>query len=205
MGWVGRAHASREQGPSVLRHPPHGPIGPTHPAGAMPISGAPIRPAVRGGTVMTKQTMKTAAFWATTILGPTSFVIGGVLGLMGGPEVVESTRHLGYPLYFVAILSTWKLLGAIAITVPGLPRVKEWAYAGFAFDLTAAAISHAAVGDGAGDSIAPLAFLVLVVASYALRPASRRLAGSAAPRGSAHARRSAVEGSDAVARVLSAA
>src|SRR5262249_2554386 len=204
MGGVGRAPGSREQGPSVLRHPPHGPIGPTHPAGAMSISGAPIRPEVRGGTVMTRQTMKTAAFWATTILGPTSFVIGGVMGLVGGPEVVASTRHLGYPLYFVTILSTWKLLGAIAITAPGLPRVKEWAYAGFAFDLTGAALSRGGVGDGAGDIIAPLGFLVLVLASYALRPASRKLAGSAVPRASAPARRSAVDGSDAVARALTA-
>ena len=108
---------------------------------------------------MTKQQAKTAAFWATTILGPTSFVIGGMLGLMGGAEVIEGARHLGYPLYFVTILSTWKLLGAIAITAPGLPRVKEWAYAGFFFDLTAAAVSHAAGGDDAGDIVAPLAFL----------------------------------------------
>jgi hypothetical protein len=105
----------------------------------------------------------------------------------------------------VTILSTWKLLGAIAITAPGLPRVKEWAYAGFFFDLTAAAISHAAVGDGAGDIIAPLVFLVLVAASYVLRPASRTLAGAAAaPRDSA-AVYSAVAGSDAGFRVRAAA
>ncbi|OLB62860.1 MAG: hypothetical protein AUI11_03795 [Acidobacteria bacterium 13_2_20CM_2_66_4] len=58
--------------------------------------------------------------------------------------------------------------------------MKEWAYAGFVFDLTAAAVSRAAVGDGAADIIAPLVFLALVLASWALRPASRRLAGAAA-------------------------
>src|SRR2546423_12472934 len=78
-----------------------------------------------GGTVMTKQQVKTTAFWATTILGPTSFVIGGDLGLMGGPEVGGATRHLGYPRYFVSILRTWKLLGGITISPPGLPRGKE--------------------------------------------------------------------------------
>ena len=153
---------------------------------------------------MTKQQMKTAAFWATTILGPTSFVIGGVLRLVGGQEVVDATRHLGYPLYFVTILSTWKLLGAIAITAPGLARVKEWAYAGFFFDLTAAAISHAAVGDSAGDIVSPLVFLALVAASYLLRPASRTLAGAAAARASAADVQSAT-GSDAVLLVRSAA
>ena len=124
--------------------------------------------------------LKTIGFWAATILGPTSFVIGGVMGLMNGPEVVSSTHHLGYPAYFPQLLGFWKLAGAIVITAPGLPRLKEWAYAGFMFDLTAAALSHVAVGDGAGDVIAPLLFLALVFASYALRPASRRLSSPAA-------------------------
>lgn len=134
---------------------------------------------------MKKQTLKTIAYWVTTVLGPTSFVIGGVLGLRQSPEVVAGIHHLGYPLYFATLLSAWKLLGAIAITVPGLPRVKEWAYAGFVFDLTGAAISHASVGDGAGDIVAPLVFLALLAASYVLRPESRRLRVSnpdAAPR-----------------------
>jgi hypothetical protein len=65
--------------------------------------------------------------------------------------------------------------------VPGLPRLKDWAYAGFFFDLTAAAFSHAAVGDPRSEVIAPLVFLALVAASWALRPASRRLVAPAAP------------------------
>lgn len=124
---------------------------------------------------MKKTSIKTAAYWITTVLGPTSFVIGGVLSLRQSPDVLAGMQHLGYPLYFATLLGAWKLLGAIAITAPGLPRVKEWAYAGFCFDLTAAAISHAAVGDSTGDIAAPLVFLALVAASWALRPASRRL------------------------------
>ena len=124
---------------------------------------------------MSTQRMKTVAFWAVTILGPASFVIGGVLNLKGGPEVAATMSHLGYPLYFAPLLGAWKLLGALAIAAPGLPRVKEWAYAGFVFDLSAAAASRAAVGDGTADIVAPLLFLALVVASWALRPNSRRL------------------------------
>jgi hypothetical protein len=78
-------------------------------------------------------------------------------------------------VYFATLLSTWKLLGVIAIVAPGFPRLKEWAYAGFVFDLTGAAISQAAVGHGAIEIITPLAFLGLVLASWALRPESRRL------------------------------
>jgi uncharacterized membrane protein YphA (DoxX/SURF4 family) len=131
-------------------------------------------------STMKKITVKTGAFWVTTVLGPTSFVIGGVLGIRQSPDVVAGVQHLGYPLYFATLLSVWKLLGAIVITAPRLPRLKEWAYAGFMFDLTGAAISHAAVGDQIGDILAPLVFLALVIASYVLRPASRRL--PAAPR-----------------------
>ena len=87
--------------------------------------------------------------------------------------------HLGYPVYFASILGLWKLLGAIAIVAPGFPRLKEWAYAGFFFDLTSAAVSRAAVGDGVADILAPLGFLALVLASWALRPASRTLAAPA--------------------------
>jgi uncharacterized membrane protein YphA (DoxX/SURF4 family) len=119
--------------------------------------------------------MKATAFWATTILGPASFVIGGYLHLTRDPQVMATLAHLGYPAYFATILGVWKVLGAIAIVVPGIPRVKEWAYAGFFFDLTGAAATRAFVGDGIGDILAPLVFLALVAASWALRPASRTL------------------------------
>lgn len=125
---------------------------------------------------MKNVTLKSAAYWAATILGPTSFVIGGVLGLRQSPDVVNNIHHLGYPVYFATLLSTWKLLGAIAITAPGLPRLKEWAYAGFVFDVTGAAISHAVVGDSVTEIVVPLVFLGLVLASWALRPPSRRVA-----------------------------
>src|SRR5258705_7528269 len=129
---------------------------------------------------MKTQTIKNVAYWTTTILGPASFVIGGVLNLSQSEQVVAAMHHLGYPLYFASILGAWKLLGAIATVVPGLPHVKRWAYAGSFFDLTAAAVSRAAVGDSAADVIAPLVFLGLVLASWALRPANRKLAAAPA-------------------------
>lgn len=122
--------------------------------------------------------IKTIAYWVTTIFGPASFVVGGIANLTRGPDVVATLNHLGYPIYFATILGVWKLLGAIAVVIPGFPRLKEWAYAGFFFDLTAAAASRAFVGDRLADGggvIAPLVFLALVMASWALRPASRRL------------------------------
>jgi len=130
---------------------------------------------------MTKGKARTIGYWVTTILGPTSFVIGGFINLMRTEQAVATLQHLGYPAYFASILGAGKLLGAIVITIPGVPRLKEWAYAGFFIDLTAAAISRAAVGDSAADIIAPLGFLALVLASWALRPADRKLAAPAVP------------------------
>lgn len=124
-----------------------------------------------------REKLRTIAYWLTTILGPASFVVGGTLFLSQGEQQVATLAHLGYPAYALYILGLWKMLGAVAVVVPGLPRLKEWAYAGFFFELTGAAASHAFVGDGAGPVLAPLAFLALVMASWALRPASRRLPG----------------------------
>jgi len=122
---------------------------------------------------MNREQIRTIAYWITTILGPASFVIGGYLHLTRDPQVMAALAHLGYPAYFATIMGAWKLLGAIAIVVPGLPRVKEWAYAGFFFELTGAAATRAFAGDGIGDILAPLAFLALVMASRALAPFRR--------------------------------
>ena len=85
--------------------------------------------------------------------------------------------QLGYPLYFFAVLGFWKVCGAIAILVPRFPQLKEWAYAGIFFDLTGAAASCAAVGGYGAYAfhvIAPLVIAGFAVASWALRPESRK-------------------------------
>jgi hypothetical protein len=73
------------------------------------------------------------------------------------------------------ILGLWKVAGAGAILLPRTPLLKEWAYAGIVFDLTGAAASHAFSGDPPSNVITPLVILGLAAASWALRPASRRL------------------------------
>jgi hypothetical protein len=78
--------------------------------------------------------------------------------------------HLGYPVYFSFIIGIWKVLGAVAVLSPRFPKLREWAYAGMFFNMTGAAASHLAVGDGVGMLVAPIIFTGLVVASWALRP-----------------------------------
>jgi hypothetical protein len=65
-------------------------------------------------------------------------------------------------------------LGVAAVLVPGLPRLREWAYAGLVFDLTGALYSHLSVGDPASIWIFAVFGLVLVTGSYLLQRAERK-------------------------------
>ena len=64
------------------------------------------------------------------------------------PQVAEAFTHLGFPDYFRVELAWAKLLGVVLLLAPVPARLKEWAYAGFAFTLASALIAHFAVGDG---------------------------------------------------------
>jgi uncharacterized membrane protein YphA (DoxX/SURF4 family) len=92
------------------------------------------------------------------------------------PQVRGLIERLGYPQYFLVILGIWKLLGAVALAIPRFPRLKEWAYAGVIFDLTGAVTSQLASGlIDAGTLAYPIVMTGVAVASWALRPLSRRL------------------------------
>ena len=93
---------------------------------------------------------------------------------MSGPLVTDVLAGLGYPAYVLWIIGIWKILGAIALVVPGFLRLKEWAYAGIVFELSGAVASLAACSRSA-DLIAPLFLLGLAFASWALRPPNRTL------------------------------
>lgn len=118
---------------------------------------------------------KAIGYWVTTGLTALLIGSGGTMQILQTHDSVEGVMKLGYPAYFVVLLGVWKALGAAVILAPGLPRLKEWAYAGIVFDLVAASVSHAATGTGAGNVIAPLVFTLLTLASWALRPESRML------------------------------
>jgi hypothetical protein len=122
---------------------------------------------------------QTIGYWVTTALIALAFGAGGMLDILRAPAVEQVFTHLGYPGYFAIILGIYKVLGAIAVLAPGLPRLKEWAYAGMLFDLTGAVASHAAVGDPHGTFVSPLVVLGLVAASWALRPKNRTLRAAA--------------------------
>jgi uncharacterized membrane protein YphA (DoxX/SURF4 family) len=96
---------------------------------------------------------------------------------MGGlrlPLFARIMEHLGYPDYFMSVIGVWYALAGIALLVPRFPRLKEWAYAGLIFLYTGAIASRLAVGDPAVTLGGPVILTGLTVASWALRPPTRR-------------------------------
>ncbi|HEY1195746.1 DoxX family protein [Flavobacterium sp.] len=105
-------------------------------------------------------------FWTTTIL---IFLFEGVMpALTSQSELAkEGIRHLGYPEYFGNALVVFKILGVLALIIPQVPgRIKEWAYAGFAFDFIFASISHFAVDGIDFQGFFPLIVLAVLIISY---------------------------------------
>jgi uncharacterized membrane protein YphA (DoxX/SURF4 family) len=117
-------------------------------------------------------------YWIATVwlaLGMVATASGQLIRMKEGQGAVDSLEHLGYPVYLLTILGVWKILGTVAVLVPGFPRLKEWAYAGFFFAMSGAVYSHLAVGDGLTAMLPALLLTVLTLVSWYLRPEGRRL------------------------------
>jgi hypothetical protein len=69
------------------------------------------------------------------------FCLAALPTCLRAPQVVEGWTHLGYPMRFVILPGIWKVLGGVAILLPGFALLKEWAYTGMIFDLTGAAVA----------------------------------------------------------------
>ncbi|MED4752528.1 DoxX family protein [Brevibacillus choshinensis] len=128
--------------------------------------------------VETQPRGKMIAYGSVTLLLAAAVMLSGIGQLMQYGGNLELVTNLGYPVYVLTILGIWKVLGAIALVVPGFPRLKEWVHAGIFFLMTGAALSHAFANDN-GDYgfhiILPLSYAALNIASWALRPKSRIL------------------------------
>jgi hypothetical protein len=80
-------------------------------------------------------------YWITTVVFAAFMLFSAIPDILMQPEALKFITELGYPVYFILLLSYAKVLGAIALLIPGFPRIKEWAYAGFFFDLIGAIVS----------------------------------------------------------------
>jgi hypothetical protein len=113
-------------------------------------------------------------YWVVTGLMSTFMLMAAIPDLVESAQAAAAFAHLGYPAYLLRFIGTAKVLGVAAVLVPGLSRLREWAYAGLVFDLTGALYSHRSVDDPASIWIFAVFGLVLVTGSYLLRRDERR-------------------------------
>jgi len=111
-------------------------------------------------------------YWVSTGVLAALSAFAAFAYLSGSPQAVQGFAGVGYPQQLRIILGIAKPLGGIALIIPGWPRLKEWAYAGFTFAWVSAFIAHY-LANQRGEAIVPLVLLVLLIASYVTRPASR--------------------------------
>ena len=122
--------------------------------------------------------VKKIIYWVATVwlsLGMVSTGFAQLIKRREGPGAIDSTMHLGYPVYLLALIGLLKILGSVVVLVPRLPVLKEWAYAGFFFIMAGATYSHIAVNDPAVEIFPALFLLVLTVVSWYTRPDGRKM------------------------------
>ena len=119
-------------------------------------------------------------YWVSTGLVAAMSLFAGFAYLSGNPQAVQGFAHVGYPQQLRIILGIAKPLGAIALLVPGVAKLKEWAYAGFTFAWISAFFAHHLAGDGR-IAFSPVVLLVLLAVSYFTRSTNRHDQAVATP------------------------
>jgi membrane protease YdiL (CAAX protease family) len=114
-------------------------------------------------------------YWIATLWLALGMASTGAVQLLQVKKEVDFITDLGYPVYFLTILAAWKILGVVALLLPKLPLLKEWAYAGFFFAMTGAIFSHMASQDPVNEMLPSLLLLVLTIVSWYFRPADRKM------------------------------
>ena len=98
-------------------------------------------------------------YWISTISFAALMLFSALDGLKPTQQAIQLIHDsLGYPIYFIQFISIAKLLGVIVILIPGRGRIKDWAYAGLFFDLTAVIYS----GIAAAGKFDPLILTMLI-------------------------------------------
>jgi hypothetical protein len=107
-------------------------------------------------------------YWVVTVVMAAIMLMASIPDVLRLPQAIAIFGHLGYPAYLLPFLGTAKILGVIAVLIPGVGRLKEWAYAGLVFDIIGALYSHLTVGDPISVWGFALVALVLAGGSYVL-------------------------------------
>ncbi|MBX2914590.1 MAG: DoxX family protein [Cyclobacteriaceae bacterium] len=107
-------------------------------------------------------------YWVSTVLFAGFMLLSAIPNIIVDQNSLDFIHgQLGYPEYFIRFIGIGKAIGSIAILIPGLGRVKDWAYAGLVFDLAAAVYSLLAIGSPVTDVLLfPVFFLVGGISYY---------------------------------------
>lgn len=114
-------------------------------------------------------------YWLTTGLFCLAMGAGGIQDLMHAEPLKQAMDSIGFPEYMLTILGVAKVLGVVTLLLPKVPLLKEWAYAGFTFELLGASASHIFSQHDLSKVLIPLVILAIALVSYWLRPSTRRL------------------------------
>ena len=114
-------------------------------------------------------------FWVATLWLALGMTSTGIVQLIKMEAEMANFTNLGYPIYLMTLVGTWKLLGVVAILIPKYPLLKEWDYAGFFFLMSGAIISHLAIGDEPVTLFGPSLLLTLTIVSWYSRSPERSL------------------------------
>ncbi|MFI5171988.1 MAG: DoxX family protein [Chitinophagales bacterium] len=107
-------------------------------------------------------------YWIITLLFAAYMVFSAIPDAMSTQKAIDFLTGMGYPEYFIPFIGVAKILGVIAILIPGFPRIKEWAYAGLAFDLIGATYSIIALGQPFSSWVFMLPPIIFCFTSYFL-------------------------------------
>ena len=115
-------------------------------------------------------------YWILTGLFAFAMLGSAIPDILIVPMAVQGFREMGYPAYLIPFLGWAKLLGVVAILVPGYPRLKEWAYAGLFFDLLGATYSVYSIGKPFSDWAPMLVIIGVGIGSYVFYHKKQKMA-----------------------------
>ena len=105
-------------------------------------------------------------YWIFTGLLCLGMLFASVPSLIFRAQAETFFNALSFPTYMITFLDVAKILGVIAILIPGYPRLKEWAYAGLAFDLIGATYAQIAKGLPPANCAFMIIWFIPLVGSY---------------------------------------
>ncbi len=105
-------------------------------------------------------------YWISTGLFAAFMIFSAVPDIIMMDDAVKFMTHLGYPKYFIPFIGYAKILGSLAILIPGFKKIKEWAYAGLVFDLLGAVYSNISTDGFQPGMLVMLVIFAVVITSY---------------------------------------